>query len=91
LKACRQHEEIRRGERAPSREFYVNAARVKEVLARDAKRNISAEIKRGMKQVRAGHAAREWEQGRRQPSGAARSLLTIATRKPDVLREVFAE
>jgi putative transcriptional regulator len=33
----------------------------------------------------------EWEQGRRQPSGAARSLLVIASRKPEVLREVFAE
>jgi len=31
----------------------------------------------------------EWEQGRRHPSGAARSLLTIAARRPDVLREVF--
>jgi putative transcriptional regulator len=33
----------------------------------------------------------EWEQGRRKPSGAARSLLVIAKRKPEVLREVFAE
>lgn len=33
----------------------------------------------------------EWEQGRRQPSGAARSLLTIAKRRPDVLQEIFAE
>ena len=33
----------------------------------------------------------EWEQGRRKPSGAARSLLLIAKRKPEVLREVFAE
>jgi putative transcriptional regulator len=32
-----------------------------------------------------------WEQGRRKPSGAARSLLTIAKRRPDVLRELFAE
>jgi putative transcriptional regulator len=31
----------------------------------------------------------EWEQGRRHPSGAARSLLAIAARRPDVLREVF--
>jgi putative transcriptional regulator len=31
----------------------------------------------------------EWEQGRRQPSGAARSLLAIATHRPEVLREVF--
>jgi len=27
-----------------------------------------------------------WEQGRRKPSGAARSLLTIAKRRPEVLR-----
>jgi putative transcriptional regulator len=33
----------------------------------------------------------EWEQGRRKPSGAARSLLTIAKRRPEVLREVFAD
>jgi putative transcriptional regulator len=31
----------------------------------------------------------EWEQGRRKPSGAARSLLAIAKRRPEVLREVF--
>jgi putative transcriptional regulator len=33
----------------------------------------------------------EWEQGRRQPSGAARALLLLASRRPDVLREVFAD
>jgi putative transcriptional regulator len=32
----------------------------------------------------------EWEQGRRKPSGAARALLSIAARRPDVIREVFA-
>ena len=31
----------------------------------------------------------EWEQGRRQPSGAAQTLLKIALRRPDVLREVL--
>ncbi|MFN8491820.1 MAG: helix-turn-helix domain-containing protein [Caldilineaceae bacterium] len=31
----------------------------------------------------------EWEQGRRQPSGAAKSLLKIAIERPDVLREVL--
>jgi putative transcriptional regulator len=30
----------------------------------------------------------EWEQGRRQPSGAARTLLKVAERYPQVLREV---
>src|SRR5665213_2524357 len=33
----------------------------------------------------------EWEQGRRRPSGAARALLTIAKRRPEVLREIFAD
>jgi putative transcriptional regulator len=30
----------------------------------------------------------EWEQGRRQPSGAARTLIKIAERHPEVLREL---
>jgi putative transcriptional regulator len=32
-----------------------------------------------------------WEQGRRKPTGAARSLLTIARQRPEVLREIFAQ
>jgi putative transcriptional regulator len=30
----------------------------------------------------------EWEQGRRTPSGAARTLLDVASRHPNVLREL---
>jgi len=94
--------------------------------ARDAKRNIGAELLASVREMKAGKAGnvhrisvsgiaeartrsglsqqrfaellgvsqrtvQEWEQGRRQPSGAARSLLAIAARRPDVLREVFAE
>lgn len=33
----------------------------------------------------------EWEQGRREPTGAARSLLRIARERPDVLRELFLD
>lgn len=32
----------------------------------------------------------EWEQGRRQPSGAAKSLITIAIKRPEILREILA-
>jgi putative transcriptional regulator len=32
----------------------------------------------------------EWEQGRRRPTGAAQTLLAIAARHPEVLREVLA-
>jgi putative transcriptional regulator len=30
----------------------------------------------------------EWEQGRREPSGAAKALLRVAAAHPDVLREL---
>ncbi len=33
---------------------------------------------------------RDWELGRREPSGAARTLLKVAERHPDVLRELAA-
>ncbi len=32
----------------------------------------------------------EWEQGRRKPSGAAHTLLKIASTRPEVLRELQA-
>jgi len=32
----------------------------------------------------------EWEQGRRAPSGAAKTLLRVAERHPEVLRELAA-
>lgn len=32
----------------------------------------------------------EWEQGRRAPSGAARTLIRIAKKHPEVLREALA-
>jgi len=94
--------------------------------ARDANRDIGAELLASVREMKAGKAGyvhrvsvsaiaearnrtgmsqqrfadllgvsprtvQEWEQGRRQPSGAARSLLAIAARRPDVLNEVFSE
>ena len=32
----------------------------------------------------------DWEQGRREPSGAAKTLIRIAARRPDVLRSLAA-
>jgi putative transcriptional regulator len=32
----------------------------------------------------------DWEQGRREPSGAAKMLIAIAERRPEVLREIAA-
>ncbi len=33
----------------------------------------------------------DWEQGRRQPNGAAKTLLRVVERHPEVLRELSAE
>ncbi|WP_460418615.1 helix-turn-helix domain-containing protein [Pseudomonas sp. microsymbiont 2] len=98
----------------------------KELLQRDAGRNIGEELLQSLRDVKAGRhgavrqvelteaaAARsktglsqsrfaqllgvsvrtlqEWEQGRRTPSGAARSLLHIAAARPDVFREVLQD
>ncbi len=56
---------------------------------------VSARIKSGLSQsdfakllgvsVR---TLQDWEQGRRQPSGAAKTLIAIAERRPDVLKEI---
>lgn len=97
----------------------------KEVLARDAKRDIGAELLQSVREMKAGKRGRvhevkisavmearhkvglsqaqfamllgvskrtlqDWEQGRREPSGAAKSLLKLAEKRPDILREVFA-
>lgn len=32
----------------------------------------------------------QWEQGRREPTGAAKTLLRVAERHPEVLRELMA-
>lgn len=98
----------------------------KQLVARDSKRDLGAELLQAACEIRAGKAARVhhvkvpeivearartglsqqqfaamlgvsprtlkgWEQGRRKPTGAARSLLTIARRRPEVLRELFAK
>jgi putative transcriptional regulator len=93
----------------------------RELLKRDAGRNIGAELLQAVKDVKAGRGkvayspvidAREksklsqaefanllgvsirtlqgWEQGRKQPSGAARTLIKIALSQPNVLRKLAA-
>ena len=96
----------------------------KQLLARDAKRDIGAELLQAVRQMKAGkgkvvarvtvppvtsarmksglsqaefakllgvsvRTLQDWEQGRREPSGAARTLITIAEQKPKVLKDVF--
>lgn len=97
----------------------------KEVLERDAKRDIGAELLQSVKEMKARRAGRvhsidapeiaairvkvglsqeafaallgvsprtlqDWEQGRRHPTRSAQTLLKIADRHPEVLREIAA-
>lgn len=102
-----------------------------ELLARDAGRDLNAELLDAIRQVRAGQVGRvsvvtddgrviespvakarlrarlsqskfaallgisvrtlqEWEQGRRSPTGAAKTLLRVAETHPEILRELAA-
>mgnify|MGYP005608799543 FL=1 len=63
-----------------------------EVAANDI---VKARLKSGLSQAQFAAALRisartlqQWEQGRRQPSGAAETLLKIVFRHPEVLSEV---
>jgi putative transcriptional regulator len=96
----------------------------KELLERDAQRNIGEELLQAVRDIKAGRVGRistvdvsplasarlklglsqsefakmlgvsrrtlqEWEQGRRTPSGAAKSLITIAIKKPEIIKELL--
>ena len=75
---------------------------VREMLAKQGTKVVvspvvSARIKSGLSQSQfAGllgvsvRTLQEWEQGRRSPSKAAQTLITIAERRPEVLRELAA-
>lgn len=63
----------------------------------EANEIVAARLKSGLSQSQFAAALRisprtlqQWEQGRRQPSGAAETLLKIVARHPEVLREVMA-
>jgi putative transcriptional regulator len=95
----------------------------KEILKRDAKRDIGAEVLEAIREIKAGGGRRftvhvsqatearlkldmsqaefagmlgvsvrtlqDWEQGRRQPSGAAKALLKVATLSPKIVRKAL--
>ncbi len=78
LDSVKQADEILRGIRAPSREFHVDAAAVKALRA-------SLDISQAQfaKLLSVDLATlRNWEQGRREPTGPARALLRAIRNDP---------
>jgi len=87
LESVRQADEILRGVRAPSREFHVDAAAVKDLRAR---LEISQAKFAALLDVDIG-TLRNWEQGRREPTGPAKALLRAIRNDPkSVLRALVA-
>ena len=87
LKSVKQASEIVRGERAPSRQFHVDATMVKELRA---KMNLSQARFAELLSVELG-TLRNWEQGRREPTGPARALLRAIKKDPkNVLKALAA-
>ena len=82
-----QMDEIARGVRAPSREFYVDATMVKEIRAMTG---LSQPQFAKLLHVDVG-TLRNWEQGRREPTGPAKALLrAIKTDPKSVLKALAA-
>ena len=79
LQSVNQMDEIRRGERAPSREAYVASDQVKRIRAltklSQAKFARVIDVDLGTLQ--------NWEQGRRNPTGPARALLRAIEKDPE--------
>ena len=78
MESVGQMDEILRGERDPAREFQVDALRVREIR----KATGLSQVKfAAMIDVQLG-TLRNWEQGRRQPTGPAKALLKAIYRDP---------
>lgn len=74
----------------------------KELKKRDAKRDLGAELLESVMQMKSGlsqsdfakllgvsvRTLQDWEHGHRQSSGAAKTLITIAERRSDILKEI---
>ncbi|MBP6078612.1 MAG: helix-turn-helix domain-containing protein [Xanthomonadales bacterium] len=78
VESMEQMGEIRRGERAPSREFHVDALGIRNI--RKATGLSQPKFARVL-DVDVG-TLRNWEQGRREPTGPARALLRAIRNDP---------
>lgn len=81
-----QHGAIARGERAPARQFHVNAVAVKQIRAIT---QLSQPKFARILDVDVG-TLRNWEQGRRQPTGPAKALLRAIRNNPEAVLRALA-
>lgn len=79
--------EIARGERAPSREITVDAVAVKEIRQSTGLSQVKFAT---IIDVQVG-TLRNWEQGRRVPTGPAKALLRAISKDPEHVLEALAD
>ena len=82
--SVREGGKILRGKAKPSRTFIIEAPDVKEIRSnyKLSQNEFAALMGISVKTLR------NWEQGRRAPEGAARVLLQVAAKHPDVIWDV---
>ena|SRR5581483_3976680 len=85
VESMEQMGEITRGKRAPSRKFQVDAGSVRAV--REATGLSQAQFAR-LIEVQIG-TLRNWEQGRRHPTGPARALIKALKARPKAVIEAL--
>lgn len=78
LESVQQMYEVVKGERAPSREFHVDAIQVKEIREATGLTQVQFAQRIGIEVA----TLRNWEQGRREPTGPAKALLTAIKNGP---------
>lgn len=81
LESVREAKAIMRGEKLPSRVFVYKEPNVKTIRRRF---KLSQPKFANLLGISVG-TLRNWEQGRRQPEGAARVLLLVAAKHPDAI------
>ena len=86
IDSVRQADEISRGIRSPSREFHVDATSIK---ALRASLDLSQAKFAALLSVDLG-TLRNWEQGRREPTGPAKALLRAIRNDPQAVISALA-
>jgi putative transcriptional regulator len=84
LESTKEAKAIIRGEKEPSRKFFIEEPSPKEIRA---KLSLSQEKFAALMNISV-HTLRNWEQGRRRPEGPAKVLLNVANNHPEVLKEM---
>lgn len=85
LSSIREGAEILQGRKNPSRAFEVNAQDIKSIRER---LGLSQRQMANLMGVSV-DTLQNWEQNRRKPRGAARTLLLIAARHPEAILEIM--